>query len=62
MDQAAEKVFREREQRLKDAVQLKEPDRVPISIGLNYHPAKLAGTAAWDAYYDFPKWKKAEVL
>ena len=45
MDQAAEKAFREREQRLIDAVQLREPDRVPVSIGLNYHPAKLAGTA-----------------
>jgi len=61
MDQAAEKAFREREQRLMDAVQLKEPDRVPVSIGLNYHPAKLAGTAAWDAYYNFPAWKKAYV-
>lgn len=61
MDATAEKVFRERERRLMDAVQLKKPDRVPISIGLNYHPAKLAGTAAWDAYYDFPKWKKAYI-
>lgn len=61
MNQAAEKIFREREQRLLDAVQLKEPDRVPVFIGLNYHPAKLAGTAAWDAYYDFPAWKKAYI-
>ena len=30
MDQAAEKAFREREQRLMDAVQLKTPDRMPI--------------------------------
>jgi hypothetical protein len=59
MNQAAEKAFRERERRLMDAVQLREPDRVPVFLGLNYHPAKLAGTAAWDAYYDFPAWKKA---
>ena len=61
MDPAAEKAFREREKRLMDAVELRKPDRVPISIGLNYHPAKLAGTAAWDAYYDFARWKKAYV-
>ncbi|MBN2241659.1 MAG: hypothetical protein JW793_03135 [Acidobacteria bacterium] len=61
MDKAAAELFRDREQRLIDAVQLSEPDRVPVSIGLNYHPAKLAGTAAWDAYYDFPRWKKAYI-
>jgi hypothetical protein len=58
MDKAAEQVFKEREQRLKDAVEVKTPDRVPISIGLNYHPAKLAGTTTWIAYYDFPTWKQ----
>jgi hypothetical protein len=61
MDKAAEQAFREREQRLKDAVALKAPDRVPISIGLNYHPAKMAGTTTWTAYYDFPSWKKIYV-
>jgi len=61
VDQAAEKSFREKEQRLVDAVELREPDRVPVFVGLNYHPAKLAGTAAWDAYYNFPAWKKAYV-
>ena len=61
MDKAAEQAFKEREQRLKDAVQLKEPDRVPISIGLNYHPAKLTGTTTYAAYYDFPSWKKVYI-
>jgi hypothetical protein len=40
MDQAAEQAFREREQMLMDAVQLKTPDRVPISLGLNCIPAR----------------------
>jgi uroporphyrinogen-III decarboxylase len=57
MDKAAEQAFREREQRLMDAVQLKKPDRVPISIGLNYFPAKLTGTTTWAAYYDYTNWK-----
>ena len=61
MDQAAEQAFREREQRLKDAVQLKTPDRVPVSIGLNYFPAKLTGTTTWAAYYDFSNWKQAYI-
>jgi hypothetical protein len=61
MDQAAEQIFHEREKRLMDAVQLKTPDRVPISIGLNYFPAKFAGTTTWAAYYDWPTWKKAYI-
>ena len=61
MDQAAEQAFREREQRLMDAVQLKTPDRVPISMGLNYFPAKFTGTTTWAAYYDFPNWKQAYI-
>ena len=61
MEKAAEQAFKEREQRLKDAVQLKTPDRVPISIGLNYHPAKFTGTTTWAAYYDFPSWKQAYI-
>ena len=61
MDKAAEQLFKEREQRLKDAVELKKPDRVPISIGLNYHPAKFTGTTTWAAYYDFPSWKEVYI-
>ncbi len=58
MDKAAEQAFREREKRLRDAVQLKTPDRVPITISLNYFPAKFTGTTTWAAYYDFPAWKQ----
>ena len=61
MDKDAEQAFREREQRLMDAVQLKTPDRVPISIGLNYFPAKFTGTTTWAAYYDFPAWKQVYI-
>jgi uroporphyrinogen-III decarboxylase len=61
MDEAAEQALKEKEQRLMDAVQLKTPDRVPISIGLNYFPAKFTGTTTWAAYYDFPNWKQAYI-
>ena len=52
MEKAAEVEFKAREKRLMDAVQLKTPDRVPISLGLNYFPAKFTGTTTWAAYYD----------
>jgi hypothetical protein len=61
MEQSAAEALKDREQRLMDAVQLKVPDRVPISMGLGYFPAKFAGTTTWSAYYDFSSWKKAYV-
>jgi uroporphyrinogen-III decarboxylase len=61
MDKSTEQAHREREQRLIDAVQLKTPDRVPISIGLNYFPAKFTGTTTWAAFYDFPSWKQTYI-
>ena len=61
MTSVAEQTYHERKQRLIDAVQLKTPDRIPISLGLNYFPAKYAGTTTWAAYYDFPTWKAAYI-
>jgi uroporphyrinogen-III decarboxylase len=61
MNASNEQAFREREKRLMDAVALRTPDRVPISLGLNYQPAKFAGTTTWAAYYDWPTWKKAYI-
>jgi uroporphyrinogen-III decarboxylase len=61
MDKAAAEALKQREQRLVDAVQLKTPDHVPISLGLNYFPAKYTGTTTWAAYYDFPTWKDAYI-
>jgi uroporphyrinogen-III decarboxylase len=59
MDKATEQLYREREKRYIDAVQLRIPDRVPTSVHLSYLPAKFAGITYRDAYYDFPKWKDA---
>jgi hypothetical protein len=61
MDKATEQLYREREKRFIDAVQLRVPDRVPSSIHLSYLPARLHGITYRDAYYDFPKWKEAYV-
>jgi len=61
MDKAIEQLYREREKRFIDAVQLRVPDRVPSSVHLSYLPAKLYGLTYRDAYYDFPKWKEAYI-
>ncbi len=61
MDQTAEKLFKERERRIMDAVQLRVPDQVPVSIPFSYFPAKFAGITTRDAYYDFPRWKEAYI-
>ena len=56
---AGKKAYDERVRRLVDAVELREPDRVPVSLGLSYFPAKFTGGEVWDAFYDFPKWREA---
>lgn len=61
MDKATEQLYREREQRYIDAVQLRIPDRVPTSVHLSYLPAKFTGITYKDSYYDFPKWKDAYI-
>ncbi len=61
MDQATEQLYREREKRYIDAVQLRVPDRVPTSVHLSFLPARFTGIKYSDAYYDFPKWKEAYI-
>jgi hypothetical protein len=59
MDKTKEQLYREREKRYIDAVQLRIPDRIPTSVHLSYLPARFTGITYSDAYYDFPKWKEA---
>jgi hypothetical protein len=61
MDKATEQLYREREKRFIDAVELRVPDRVPSSIHLSYFPARHTGITYRDACYDFPKWKEAYI-
>jgi hypothetical protein len=48
--------------RIKDAIQLKEPDRVPVTIFPNMFPINYAGVTMEEAMYDYDKciaaWKK----
>jgi hypothetical protein len=61
MDQSTEQLFKEREKRIMDAVQLKIPDQVPVSIPFSYFPAKFAGITTETAYYDLPRWKQVYI-
>jgi uroporphyrinogen-III decarboxylase len=54
-----EELYQEREQRVRDAIQLKEPDRVPVVLGGAYFAARYAGVPASSMYYDIGAWKAA---
>jgi hypothetical protein len=51
----AEKAYRERATRIKDAIQLKMPDRVPVIPSVGFFPAHYAGMTAQEAMYDYEK-------
>ena len=52
----AEKLYKERVTRVKDAVQLKKlPDRVPVFNIVNFFPAYYAGLRPYDMMYDYDK-------
>ena len=53
MNKPAEQLYKEREKRVNDAVQLKEPDRVPIVGMFGFFPAKYAGITSEEAMYWF---------
>jgi len=52
-------MYRERIQRVYDAVACKVPDRVPTVVDFGFFAAKYAGISIYDAYYDVAKWKMA---
>jgi len=55
-----EELYREREKRLFDALQMKEPDRVPVMLwDVPLLACRYAGLPFSAAYYDAPSWKAA---
>jgi hypothetical protein len=59
----AEKLYKERATRFKDAIQLKKaPDRVPVFLIPSFAPAYYSGLTPHDVMYDYdkivPAWKK----
>jgi len=58
-DKTPEELYQEREKRIRDAVNLREPDRVPVVVGGSYFGAKYAGLDFSSVYYDVAKWIEA---
>jgi Uroporphyrinogen decarboxylase (URO-D) len=58
----AHKAYRQRTQRMKDIIELKKPDRVPILPFIGSYPAAYGGLSAHEVMYDYAKygqaWKK----
>ena len=54
-----EQLYKEREKRLWDAIQIKVPDRVPVIFGGTFFACKYGGLPYSAAYYDPIAWKNA---
>lgn len=48
----AEQAYRQRVTRIQDAIQLRVPDRVPVTTSVGFFPARYAGLTAQEAMYD----------
>jgi hypothetical protein len=59
MAKTPEELYQEREKRVNDAIQLKEPDRVPVMSLFGFFPARYAGITFEEAMYDYNKMMKA---
>ena len=59
MEKTPEELYREREKRVTDTINLNIPDRVPIMLEPSYFPAKYTGITCEAAYYDYDKWLSA---
>src|SRR3989304_1415898 len=49
----------EREKRVRDAMELRVPDRVPVNVGTGVFAARYAGLTASAMYYDHAAYKEA---
>ena len=49
----------EREKRVKDAIELRVPDRVPVNVGTGVFAARYAGLTASSMYYDHSAYRSA---
>ncbi|MDQ1280935.1 MAG: Uroporphyrinogen deCOase protein [Thermoproteota archaeon] len=60
VSKSPEELYEEREKRVRDAIELKEPDRVPVVLAMNYFPARyIGGLTVSDAFYNHEVWREA---
>jgi hypothetical protein len=55
MGKTPEELYKERNQRIQDAIQLKQPDRVPFAPYVTFFPAVYAGLSFEEAMHDYDK-------
>ena len=58
-DKSPAQLYEERERRVRDAIELREPDRVPVRLETHAFPARYAGIQMAAKYYDLAAWKEA---
>lgn len=56
---SVEQLYEEREKRYRDAIELKVPDRVPVTVGTGIFAARYAGLTASAQYYDHDAFREA---
>jgi uroporphyrinogen-III decarboxylase len=61
IEKSPAELYREREARFTDAIQLKVPDRVPVMIEFSYFPAKYTGITCEAAFNDYDLWLKSSI-
>ena len=54
-----EQLYEEREARMRDAIALRQPDRVPVNMRMTHFPATYVGIPKSVAYYDAAAWHSA---
>jgi uroporphyrinogen-III decarboxylase len=55
MDKSAEELFQERTERIRLAIELKQPDRVPFAPFASFFPVRYAGISFEQAMHDYEK-------
>lgn len=55
MTKAPEELFQERIRRIQDAIELKQPDRIPFAPFLSFFPVKYAGISFEEAMHDYER-------
>lgn len=58
---SADELYEEREKRIRDAIELREPDRVPVVMGGGNFAARYVGVPLSAAYYDIAAYKDANI-
>ena len=59
MNKSYDEIYAERQKRIRDAIDLKIPDRVPFSPLFNFFPARYSGISTEDYMHDYEKAAKA---